>query len=74
MWPAIARTAIERNSRPGNVVLDPMAGVGLRNPETCRSVQRRRLRLSNATYFLSTIQLLAGTARTMATWRDHIEV
>lgn len=28
MWPAIARTAIERYSRPGDVVLDPMAGVG----------------------------------------------
>lgn len=28
MWPAIARTAIERYSRPGEVVLDPMAGVG----------------------------------------------
>ncbi|MEU6246041.1 DNA methyltransferase [Glycomyces sp. NPDC047010] len=28
MWPAIARSAIERYSRPGEVVLDPMAGVG----------------------------------------------
>jgi KUP system potassium uptake protein len=29
----------------------------------------RRLRLRNATYFLSTIQLRAGTEPTMATWR-----
>ncbi len=28
MWPAIARTAIERYSRPGELVLDPMCGVG----------------------------------------------
>jgi KUP system potassium uptake protein len=32
----------------------------------------RRLRLGDATYFLSTIQLRAGTARTMATWRKHL--
>jgi tRNA G10 N-methylase Trm11 len=28
MWPAIARTAIERYSQPGDLVLDPMCGVG----------------------------------------------
>jgi KUP system potassium uptake protein len=32
----------------------------------------RRLRLDKATYFLSTIQLRAGTERTMATWRKHL--
>ncbi len=32
----------------------------------------RRLRLEKATYFLSTIQLRAGTERTMATWRKHL--
>jgi modification methylase len=28
MWPAIARTAIERYSQPGDLVLDPMCSVG----------------------------------------------
>lgn len=28
MWPHIARTAIERYSNPGEVVLDPMCGIG----------------------------------------------
>lgn len=28
MWPAIAKTAIERYSQPGDLVLDPMCGVG----------------------------------------------
>lgn len=28
MWPAIARTAIERYSQPGDLVLDPMCGMG----------------------------------------------
>jgi KUP system potassium uptake protein len=32
----------------------------------------RKLRLDKATYFLSTIQLRAGKARTMAAWRKHL--
>jgi KUP system potassium uptake protein len=32
----------------------------------------RRIDLDRATYFLSTIQLKPGTARTMATWRKHL--
>ncbi|MQM26282.1 potassium transporter Kup [Glycomyces albidus] len=32
----------------------------------------RRLDLDRATYFLSTIQLKPGRARTMATWRKHL--
>ncbi|WP_442904750.1 potassium transporter Kup [Glycomyces sp. MUSA5-2] len=32
----------------------------------------RRLNLHRATYFLSTIQLKPGKARTMATWRKHL--
>jgi len=28
MWPAIARTAIHRYSRPGDLVFDPMCGIG----------------------------------------------
>ncbi|MEV3936427.1 potassium transporter Kup [Glycomyces sp. NPDC049804] len=32
----------------------------------------RRLRLDKAVYFLSTIQLRAGTEPTMATWRKHL--
>jgi KUP system potassium uptake protein len=39
---------------------------------TPEQAEGRKLRLDKAVYFLSTIQLKAGTAPTMATWRKHL--
>jgi KUP system potassium uptake protein len=48
---------------------DVPRALGLVRPEQSEG---RRLRLDKATYFLSTIQLRAGKAPTMAAWRKHL--
>jgi KUP system potassium uptake protein len=48
---------------------DVPRALGLVRPEQSEG---RKLRLDKATYFLSTIQLRAGKAPTMAAWRKHL--